>query len=245
MKTLKFLTLAAIFLAAFSFTAQAQSQSEPESEPDPYNREIGFGTNILLNTIFSSQYSQSAPLDFIYKWRSGNGYYRLGTSIVYSKRDEFRSSEHQAFYEYFHSNLIFGREWRQKVSKRWQVNYGSDFVARYRNSFNRSEHLRYLTGSENNTIERINVHKYSDNQYGLSLRPFLGVLFMINEKLYLGTEASFAAGFMKKISEKEIYTTENGKRIDNNTLEGFNPTNGYDVSISTNAASNIFLYYRF
>ena len=76
MKKLKFLPLAAIFLAAFSFTAQAQNITE--AEPDPYNREIGFGTNILLNTIFNSE---SGPLDFIYKWKSGNGYYRVGTSL--------------------------------------------------------------------------------------------------------------------------------------------------------------------
>ena len=200
MKTLKFLILAAIFLAAFSFTAQAQSQSEPES--DPYNREIGFGTNILLNTIFNSQ---SGPLDFVYKWKSGNGYYRVGTSVGYSKNDDYHYSNYHSSNEFLQSNLMFGREWRQNVSNRWKVNYGSDLLIKYRYSLQQSENWRYRYVNGNTRREHIiDFKKVNDHSYGLSVKPFIGVLFMINQRLFLGAEASFSAGFLKRILRESL-----------------------------------------
>ena len=239
MKTLKFLLPAAIFLAAFSFTAKAQNFTE--SEADPYNREIGFGTNILLSNIFNSE---SAPLDFIFKWGSRDRYWRLGTSIYFSKftdSTEDLMNEGQSIeksFQSFSSTIFLGKEWRNELAKRWLLNYGADLNLSNNSSSSFRNHLIF---NDNDRRES----KSEVNQYNLGVRPFIGILFKVNQRLFLGTEASFIALVQRHFSySKETYFIGNSSEIDLDRGSE-SEANGWRYSAVTRPASNIFLYYRF
>lgn len=232
MKKLKF-QLSTAFLFFFSFAVQAQSPADSTS----YNREFGFGTNIILSEIFNSG---SGPLDFMYRWKSGNGYLRLGTSITYSQN-------HQAnIYSVYHNKVFrpsvyFGKEWRQDVGGRWLINYGMDFNLNYSFMLSESEDWSYGDPEAGNFSYRMN----SEESYGAGLKPFVGIMFKISKQLLLGTEASFFAKFMIKSFDKESYVMESGIKTNEKLFNASMMDNSADFGFSTNPASNIFIYYRF
>ena len=231
MKKVKFLLLLA-FIAASSISIQAQTD-----ESDPYRREIGFGTNIVLYTIFDSN---SAPLDFIYKWKSGEGYLRTGASVRFTKQNGLGSSNSYN-QEVFNPTVYFGKEWRKKVAERWLVNYGSDLSLSY--IYHLSERESWYTSIQE--VETINFRLEEVKSYGAGIRPFLGIMFKINQQLFLGTEASFGVGFLKKSFDSESYELQNGEKIGETLILETVQRNATDFYVNTRPASNIFVYYRF
>ncbi len=235
METSKFLIAAAFFIAAFSFTAQAQSLSE--NEPDPYNREFGFGTNILLNGIFNSE---SAPLDFMYRWKSGKGYMRLGADILYSRNDhervELNADDERVEYlsQALSPTLIMGKEWREEVARRWLLNYGLDLNLSYRHT---------LSNSTSFDEFRVMEDEMERNTFGVGLRPFVGVLFKINQRMMVGAEASFRS-LIQRSNQYTKRISEYKENPENNSISEYEESI-WNYSTTTNPASNIFLYYRF
>lgn len=236
MQYLRSYFFAALLTATCFFSVQAQETVITEEPATPI-REIGFGTNIILGPIFSSG---SAPLDLMYRWGSKNRVYRIGTSLAYRTSTNYWDNADQKRKDYyFRADVFLGREWRTEVAKRWLVNFGGDIV------FNTSQqNYRNESTSESEEITRLTICNNHTMRIGGGLRPFVGIMFKINDRLLIGTEASFFAGIQNNTFSSERYTMVNGVR-DNTNHNYDREESNLDINIRTQPASNIFVYYRF
>lgn len=233
--------LRSYFFAALLTTTcflSAQGQDIKTEEPATPIREIGFGTNIILGPIFSSG---SAPLDLMFRWGNDKRLFRIGTSLRYSASTNYFDDLNQNRVDNsFRADIFLGREWRAAVAKRWLVNFGGDIVFNSSGNYYRSE----CSYENNDATTRVTVHKNNNMKIGGGLRPFVGVMFKINDRLLVGTEASFFAGLQNYAYSSQNYTEINGVRnADYTNWE--RDESGLDINIRTQPASNVFVYYRF
>lgn len=226
-----------VLTAACFLSAQAQETEEADKSPAP-RREIGFGTNIILGPVFDSG---SAPLDLMYRWGNDKRLFRIGSSLAYYTSTNYWDNLNQnRLVNSFQADVFLGKEWRTAVAKRWLVNFGGDIVFNSSWSDSRQE----STYKESEEITRVSVCNDQRMKIGGGLRPFVGLLFKINDRLLLGTEASFLAGIQNASFSAESYTLINGVRDD--TFHNYEREEaGLDFNIRTQPASNIFVYYRF
>lgn len=232
MKNSKF-QLSAAFLIFLSFASQAQSPADTVY----YNREFGFGTNIILSNVFNSS---GSPLDFMYRWKSGNGFGRLGTHISFiDDRFSYDNLNSERSNRAFELGINAGKEWREQITSRWLLNYGADLNLSYvANSHRFENHTPGLNGGvTNGNLTR-------GKKFGPGVRPFIGVMFQINKRLVLGTEASFLARALAYVEKREDYTVDNGVKR-NNFPDDNSKLSGWNFQVNTLPASNIFIYYRF
>lgn len=237
MHHLKAYFLTAVLTAGCLLSARAQESVET-SEAPASRREIGFGTNIILGPVFNSG---STPLDLMYRWGNDDRLYRIGASLVYHNATNYGDNLNQkSFNDFYRADVFLGREWRAAVAKRWLVNYGGDIVF----NSSRQNYRHESTYDESEEITRLSIGKNRSMRIGGGLRPFIGVMFKINDRLLLGTEASFFANIQKTSSSSEGYTLINGVR--NDTYHNYErEESDFDIHIRTQPASNIFVYYRF
>ena len=185
--------------------------------------DIGFNTNFILNGIFNSG---SNPFSFVYKrqlteqraWRSGVSF-NVNINSISGQPTNYSQ---QTFYSI---NPSIGKEWQLSLSKRWIWYYGSDFRA----SFSGSHYNYYSNGRISN--------EHQQNYFGLFVAPFLGIRFVINERLYAATEASLSIGYNHQQGSDTSF--DNGTQ--NSSLEY--TTNGFTAN--TASAFGIFIFYRF
>ncbi|MBY0435622.1 MAG: hypothetical protein K2U26_16095, partial [Cyclobacteriaceae bacterium] len=109
--------------------------------------------------------------------------------------------------------LTIGKEFQKKLVKHWMWYGGGDIVGTYTKS----------TGD---------IPIQENTSYGAILRPFLGVRFNINSRLYISTEASINL----------VYTTAKGSQIQNGVTTEIS---GDGFSFGASAATGIFFFYRF
>jgi hypothetical protein len=237
MQKLRTCFLATIFTAACIGSALAQEPAEPNEPPAP-RREIGFGTNIILASIFQSG---SAPLDLMYRWGNDHSLYRLGTSLYYTNRiSHWNNLDSNQQQNSFSTTLFLGREWRVQVAKRWLVNFGSDINFNFSGSANELENKHEESQGQ---IRRI-INETQERRLGGGIRPFVGVLFKINNRLLLGTEASFMA-IVNKYNSSAAYFSLINDVFDEEYTNYDRGSSGWEYNIYTQPASNIFVYYRF
>lgn len=237
MQHLKAYFLTAVLIAACLMSVRAQGLSQTD-EFSENRREIGFGTNIILGPIFNSG---SAPLDLMYRWGSDNRLFRLGTSLAYNTSTDYWDNLNQnTVNDYLRANVFMGREWRAAVANRWMVNYGGDIVF----NSSRQTYKQERTQEEREEFTRLSITKNQTMRIGGGLRPFVGILFKINDRLLLGTEASFFASMESTTFSNESYTMINGVRDDSYSNYD-REESGLDFNVRTQPASNIFVYYRF
>lgn len=237
MQHLKSYFFTAVLAVASFFSAQAQESEKADKSTD-IRREIGFGTNIILGPVFDSG---SAPLDLMYRWGNDNRLFRIGSSLAYYTSTNYWNNLNQnRLVNSFQVDVFLGKEWRNAVAKRWLVNFGGDIV--FNNSWSNSRQESTYEDSEE--ITRLSINEDQSMRIGGGLRPFVGLLFKINDRLLLGTEASFFAGIQNTTFSTESYTLINGVRDD--TYHNYErEESGLDFNIRTQPASNIFVYYRF
>ncbi len=125
-------------------------------------------------------------------------------------------------------SLSIGKEWQQTVAKGWIWYYGFDIKPNYyRNTYE----------SSNANGGSVYKNKSENINYGVSFVPFLGLRFIISEKLYLATEANFNLG----VSHQSYYSDYTSSGI--TSIQQDYST--YNLQANTGSAGGIFVFYKF
>jgi hypothetical protein len=213
-------TLLIALLSSLLYSASGQS-NDPDGN---YKRDVGFNTVFILQGVFNSN---STPFSLMYKkYTSDNRALRFGTSININLNRDNPSNNSTSNYSktsYASISAAFGKEFQKLITTKWTWYYGGDLIP----SFYSDEYLNYQNGN-----------KYSENKtksYGLSVRPFLGIRFALNPRLYLSAEANLSLGYTKGKVFQKYFDPENIVIDNDNT----------NYSVTASPASGIFIFYRF
>lgn len=180
-------------------------------------------TQFLFPGLFDSG---ATPLNLLYKSiQNQESSIRIGLCFGMGSSSEFDNDTPNSIttQSHFSLQISFGKEWLQPINERWIFYYGGDLAPLINSVSTKIRNLDILT-SENG---RRNL--------GAELRPFLGVRFNINERLYLASEAAFFLKFVhgnsynNTFAESSIYRGSTSRSFSS----GFRPLNG------------IYLFYRF
>lgn len=210
-----------LVLSCFVSTAMAQ-----ENEPIQWKREIGFNTNFIIQNIFDAT---QTPFDLMYKtYRSENKAIRYGVSFFASTRnsESHSTASNNSYSDYSHFSLSpsIGKEFQSVINKHWVYYYGGDMIATY--GKNTSD---YFYGNGDKYMEHLS------ESYGLRARPFIGLRFNINPRLYLVTELSVSLAYW--------HTSDFQRNIQSDQVERDLTSNSFALSL--NRATGILLFYRF
>ena len=218
MKKLLVLSSLLLFCITFVFAQEQVNEAEKSLQHD-----IGFNTIFILQGIFQSN---QTPFSLMYKkYISEKQAIRFGIDAFFNLDN---TSTFPGSSTYFNSSaaslsIAIGKEFQKPIDKRWTWYLGSDLVPFF--SFNNQD--MFQSGSLYSESESSSI--------GMSVRPFLGIRFNINPRLYLSAEANVGLQYS--------YTKNYINYIDNS--EPYADTNGNNISLSMNPASGLFLYYRF
>jgi hypothetical protein len=204
-----------LFLSAYCLHAQ--------DAPVTYNNDVGFNTTFALQGVFNSN---QTPFSLMYKkyvaekraWRLG-----VDTYVNINKTDSKTSTSSFTDYSSGYVGLVVGMEKQNQIDKRWVWYYGGDFVPYH--SFTNSDSFS-------------NGELFWEEQYkefGLGLRPFLGIRFDISPRLYLSAEANLLLSYARTKS----YASNVNDPIPSRDIEGSH------LVVTASPASGLFLYYRF
>ena len=205
----------------FLFVTYLQAQEAPV--PATYKNDIGFNTTFALQGILTSG---ETPFSLMYKrYKTETRAWRLGmdTYVNINKTDSETSTSNFIDSSSGYIGIVAGMEHQNRIDKRWVWYFGGDFVPYYsfidQNQFSNGE---LLWVNEN-------------REFGLGLRPFLGIRFDIGPRLYLSAEANIILSYARV----KNYSSNV------NELIPYNDTKGTRFVFSANPASGLFLYYRF
>lgn len=228
------ITLAFFCLVLFASKSYAQSVE--------HKNEVGFNVQSLIGSLLGSD---QPPFEFMYKKSispSAN-YLRLGLrgsfnfqENPYEPDDYFSQGGDDYSNSSLNLGLILGYEKRLTIAdSKWWVNFGADVIPEYR-SFTRNQFdYDYLSQGEE-SITRIEERS---KELGATIRPFLGLAFDINSRLYLATEASFNGQLLYGQRESENFvngTLEPGSYIERDYKRG---------NVFFKPATSLFVYYKF
>lgn len=218
MKIRQVLLIALLSAATFGFAQTEQSEKT-------YKNDIGFNTVFILNGVFNSS---QTPFSLMYKkYTSEKKALRIGTSINVDWNNPDISSGYSNTTSYYTSyanvSIMLGKEFQNSISSKWVWYYGADLVP----SFTLTKSSVYYGVAKNQESDA--------KMYGLSVRPFLGIRFAINHRLYLSAEANLSAGYKRFV--------ENQKYFNPDATDGHR--SGDNIFFTMNPASGLFLYYRF
>ncbi len=189
-----------------------------------YRHDLGFNTTFILQGIFNSS---ETPFSLMYKTYKKEGKAtRYGLEVSFNL-DDNKPENNSSYYTNTSSgsfDFVFGKENQNHITNtRWVWFYGGDLIAFYRFST--------FDSYQNNELYDENEFK----SYGIGIRPFLGIRYNINERLYISAEASLRLNYARR----ENFV----KNV--NQAEAYRDTKGDNVSFSLQPASGIFLFYRF
>lgn len=215
------LLVLAFVLAVISLQAQEKSNSASSS----YTRDFGFNTYFILQGLFQSQ---QAPFSVMYKkYTSERAAFRLGFSGSFSSNnsDVNVAPPNQSYYDNSAASieLTVGREFQNELGGKWMWYYGLDLLPTY--SFNNS--IGY------SGTQKINMNKNS--AYGFGVKPFLGIRYNINPRLYISAEASAQLMYLISKNLQKNYSPEQ-------TIRDATANN---VTFDLRPASGLFIFYRF
>ncbi|NOT76474.1 MAG: hypothetical protein HOP08_16220 [Cyclobacteriaceae bacterium] len=206
-----------LILFLFSFVAlHAQAQEAPKT----YSHDIGFNAIVFQNFFGSG----SAPFTILYKkYSSENKATRLGlsTSLNFQSAKATPSNVSYTTNNNASVSLIIGKESQQVISERWVWFFGGDLIP----NFSYSKFDQFDPTNSDTPLNTV-------ISYGLDIRPFLGLRFNINPRLYIATEFSGILGY-RHTDRKIKFPTQT------------NELNTDDLNLSLVPASALFLFYRF
>jgi hypothetical protein len=194
-----------------------------QDAPVSYQNDIGFNTTFIVQGIFTSN---QTPFSLMYKkYKADNKAWRLGIDarVTINKTDSKTSSSDFTDYSSAYVGLVGGMELQNKIDKRWVWYYGGDFLPYY--SFFHQDNF--------SNGELAWEDEY--NEYGLGFRPFLGIRFDINARLYLSAEANILLNYSR------VKNFSSGVNDPAPTRD----TEATRFTFAANPASGLFLYYRF
>jgi len=189
-------------------------------EPVQFKHDIGFNTIFILNELFDSD---ATPFTVMYKkYSSENKALRLGLE-TYIYIGESKGDGSYTNNSLVNLSFVIGKEWQDRLSKSWLWYYGMDMLPSY--SYNQLDSY--------NDDEKIFENKSSS--LALSGRPFLGIRFDINSRLYISTEANIAITY-RYTMQKQVSFNPDQTLVDIKTNSVF---------LNLSPATGIFLFYRF
>jgi hypothetical protein len=202
--------------------AFSQQNEEPEML---LTRDIGFNTTFLFQQVFNSG---QTPFSVMLKSYSREGRatrYGINLGVDVNRDDNGgSSSNYYSNSSWVNVSLSIGKELQKQInSTRWVWFYGGDIIPFYR--VDKREDFHDNVPYSTNDYQRI----------GIALRPFLGMRFNINKKLYVSAEASLNASyaFSKQLIKQS------------NPLTVVRDSEGSNIAFNLSPASGLFLYYRF
>ncbi len=213
-----------LFLPFFQ-TLVAQNAGNPSAK-NRTSTEIGLNVTSFVKTFLTFNNDAANPGSYLLSiktvdlngkaWRYGAGMFFSNSTSDLTTTDGTRTRDNVNF------DLRAGKEWQIQVSKHWFFLAGADVLADYS-----------LDKTETDTEFEFSVIK--TRGYSAGFGPFAGVMFKINDRIGLFTEASyyFISGASKTTEKYEEGTQEDEERKSN-----FN-------SLSLRMPSNLFFYMRF
>lgn len=208
------------------------SSAQKKSADTVYNHkhDIGFNTIFVFNGILNPS---RTPFSVMYKrYTKNNQAFRMGMTsglnlFKYDPSSTFDSTNTTySTNSYYNLSLTFGKEFQRVIGTKWVWYYGVDVVPYY--SYNEFTQLINGTANENYTSTR--------RTYSMSGRPFLGIRFNINSRLYLSAEANLSITYSKNSAITKNYV---------NTVGANSNVKSSSFSIDLTPASGMYLYYRF
>jgi len=214
--------LLVILITSIHFFSFSQNDNVENNKPKAVKTEIGINITNLLATVvdFTENEPVEEPFDFVLKRVKQNKAFRLHFGIIGSKGlDENNTNETNTV---THFNLKLGKEWRVDMTDRFELFYGFDFLMGYRINHIKDER-------RNETLF------FTEQEVQLSPITFLGLIFHINEKLYISTQAGFNFLFnhnwQKTVDESGFISDE---------VEKLN-----EFSFETGVPNSIYLFFKF
>ena len=120
-------------------------------------------------------------------------------------------------------SLLIGKEFQEALGGRWMWYYGADLAPTFAR-----QHLGFFANDQKTGSQTI-------TGYGLSLRPFIGIRFNINSRIYLAAEANASLA----------YSVNNTLQKNYNPGETVKDLKTSNVNFGLDPASGIFIFYRF
>jgi hypothetical protein len=205
-------------LLLFSLCVLTKSIHAQTDQPNQYKKHFGFNTNIVFNNIFQSG---ATPFTLLYKKQvKENQALRLGASVNLNIDDGKRNNGVQ-INNSVSIQLTLGKEFQRELTKHWIWYGGGDVIPNY--SYSIQQITQTINGPE---------IKNTQTSYGLGLRPFLGIRFNINSRLYVATEASLNLSF----SNYSQTSSDNTATYENS---------GNRFNLGSSPAGGLFLFYMF
>jgi hypothetical protein len=208
------------FLLMLSVTFLLAQDAET---PPSFQRDIGFNTTFIIQGVLQSN---QTPFSLMYKeYTAENKAIRLGMDVYFNinKTDSKTSTSSFSDASSGYMALVIGKEFQRQIEKKWTWYFGGDVVPFF--NFNNQD-----------VFSNGELYLESDYQsYGVGVRPFLGIRFNINPRLYLSAEANVALNYGR---------TKNYLAYTNNPVPATD-TKGSSFSFAVSPASGLFLYYRF
>ncbi|HTJ50156.1 MAG TPA: hypothetical protein VL443_11915 [Cyclobacteriaceae bacterium] len=206
-----------------SFCTIAFAQTQNDGSEKSYKHDIGFNTTFLFDGIFNSG---SGPFTLMYKqYKSENKALRLGLTTSFNFNSNNANVNTSSYTDWSYANIYFtlGKEFQHHINNKWVWYGGGDLQPHY--SFNNN---LYYTGTTKTTT-------YKDSSIGMGLRPFLGIRYNFNSRLYVSAEAGVTLDYryVKSYAKDEV----------GNTV--FRDTKGNNLAMALSSASGLYLFYRF
>ena len=194
-----------------------------EEVPQAYQRDIGFNTTFILQGVLQSDQTPFSLM--LKKYVAENKAIRIGVDLFFNLDD---TDGYAGSTTYFNTSvgslsIAIGKEYQKPIDERWVWYFGGDSVPFF--AFNNQE--QYQNGNLYSESESSSV--------GVSLRPFLGIRFNLNSRLYLSAEANVGLQY--------AYQKNMVKYAD--TADPYVDSQSNNFSFTMNPASGLFLYYRF
>ena len=182
--------------------------------------DIGFNTTFFLSNLFQSS---SEPFSIMYKkYKGPYNAYRFGIDTFLSTRDGSGTGSYNNLTS-FSISVVLGKEKQNRLWKTWVCYYGLDVVP----SVSHTKSANYTNDQKNQETET--------TFYRLAGRPFLGIRFDINRRLYISSETNLTLAFSHRKNLQKSFNPEQ-TTVDSSSNE---------INLNLSPASGIFVYYRF
>jgi hypothetical protein len=196
--------------------------SRAQESTEQFKHDIGFNTNFLFQGILGS----TTPFSLMYKtYITENTAWRLGTdfNVNIDRNDSKYLLTNYTDQSSIFVSLSVGKEWQKSINKSWTWYHGTDLIP-----FLNYNDQKYYTNQE---IKQ----SYMNSAIGINVRPFLGIRYAINSRLYVSAEANLSLQYARAKKVNKQYNPD---------VTSYD-SSGNKFMLNASPAYGLFVYYRF